>query len=225
MKNGGHDEVSVQRLKDRLLSMGGRCERMLATAMRALVEGERALVEQVFADEDRTNGDELAIDELALRLLALRQPLGKELRFTLMAMKIVADLERIADEAVNVAERADELLDLGVEPGSAAKIGTVEEMARHARTMLRDSLEAFVHEDAERARAVFPLDDRVDAGYGAVQRHSRSRMREDGDAVEVATRVAAVARYLERIGDHATSIAEMVVFMVEGRDVRHGDGS
>lgn len=212
-------DEALQLLKDRLLGMGGRCERMLAGASEALVSRETQLVEQVFHDEKRNNRDELEIDELALQLLAVHQPLGRDLRFTMMAVKVVADLERIGDEAVNLAERAQELRDQHVDP---AILGDLEEMIRRAGAMLRDALEAFVHEDAGRAREVFAQDDAVDALYGGVQRKSRARILEDPSRVEVASRLASCAKYVERIADHATSIAEMVVFLAEGVDIRHG---
>jgi len=214
--------VAQQRLKDGLLSMGARCERMLDTAARALVEVEPALAEQVFADERRSNQDELHLDELALEILAVHQPLGRDLRFTMMAVKVVADLERIADETVNLAERAQELAEL---PPMARQIGDLGDMASRARSMLHDALDSFVHEDASRARSIFARDDAVDALYGRVLRESRSCMRSDPQMVETGARVATCAKYVERIADEAGSIAEMVVFLVEGVDVRHGTGS
>lgn len=211
-------DEALQLLKDRLLGMGGRCERMLAGASQALVSREPEQSEQVFRDEARNNRDELEIDELALQLLAVHQPLGRDLRFIMMAVKVVADLERIGDEAVNLAERAQEL---GDQPVSAAILGDLEEMIQRAAAMLRDALEAFVHEDAQRARGVFAQDDAVDALYGGVQRACRARIREDVNRVEVASRLASCSKYVERIADHATSIGEMVVFLAEGVDIRH----
>ncbi len=211
-------DEALQLLKDRLLGMGGRCERMLAGASEALVSREPERTAQVFHDERRNNRDELEIDELALQLLAVHQPLGRDLRFIMMAVKVVADLERIGDEAVNLAERTQEL---GDEPVSPAILGDLEEMVQRAAAMLRDALEAFVHEDAQRARGVFEQDDAVDALYGAVQRACRERIREDVSRVEVASRLASCSKYVERIADHATSIGEMVVFLAEGVDIRH----
>ncbi|MDH5492286.1 MAG: phosphate signaling complex protein PhoU [Myxococcales bacterium] len=211
-------EEELQALSERLLAMGGRCERMIEMAAEALESRDPALAEEVIRLDRRTNADELEIDERAVRILALRQPVGRDLRFTITAIKVVTDLERIGDEAVNLAERAMELA--GRPPIEAAS--KLPEMARRAQSMLHDALDSFVWEDATLARSVFARDDAVDALYGETLMRSMRLMQERPGQVEGGMKIASCAKYLERIADHATNLAEMVVFLVEGEDIRHG---
>ncbi len=215
-------ETELRALKDRILSMGARCEQSIREAMQALVKRDGSLAKTVEATDREINADELAVDDMAVRILALRQPVGRDLRFILTALKVVVDLERIGDEAVNVAERASDLAD-----SSANKTGTPyhhAEMPRMADTsidMLHQALEAYVEEDADKARAVLKRDDEVDELYGTVLRDTITYMATHSDNVTAGMAVASCAKYLERIADHATNIAEMVVYMVRGVDVRH----
>lgn len=214
-------EAELRNLKDRLLAMGGRCEQMIATAVRAFEERDPGLAREVMEADSRMDEDEVVVDELAVRILALRQPVGRDLRFAVAAVKASTDLERIGDEAVNIAERAVEMepADQLSPPGSR-----LPEMAQRAGAMLRDSLNAFVEEDTDKARAVFTQDDAVDDIYGEVMRLCLAYMKDDPGRIPDGMRICNCAKYLERIADHATNIAEAVIFMVEGRDVRHGNG-
>ena len=213
-------EAELRNLKDRLLAMGGRCEQMIGGAIRAFEERDETLAREVMEADRSMDDDEVVVDELAVRILALRQPVGRDLRFAVAAVKASTDLERIGDEAVNIAERATEM-DLA--EGLSVPGARLPEMAQRASGMLRDALNAFVDEDANKAREVFLLDDEVDAFYGDVMRLSLDYMK-DPSRIADGMRICNCAKYLERIGDHATNIAEAVIFMVEGRDVRHGKG-
>jgi phosphate transport system protein len=213
-------EAELRNLKDRLLAMGGRCEQMISGAVRAFEERDETLAREVMEADRSMDDDEVIVDELAVRILALRQPVGRDLRFAVAAVKASTDLERIGDEAVNIAERATEM-DLA--EGLSVPGARLPEMAQRASAMLRDALNAFVDEDANKAREVFLLDDEVDAFYGEVMRLCLDYMK-DPSRIADGMRICNCAKYLERIGDHATNIAEAVIFMVEGRDVRHGKG-
>lgn len=213
-------EAELRNLKDRLLAMGGRCEQMIGGAVRAFEERDETLAREVMEADRSMDDDEVVVDELAVRILALRQPVGRDLRFAVAAVKASTDLERIGDEAVNIAERA---IEMDLAEGLSAPGARLPEMAQRASAMLRDALNAFVDEDANKAREVFLLDDEVDAFYGEVMRLSLDYMK-DPSRIADGMRICNCAKYLERIGDHATNIAEAVIFMVEGRDVRHGKG-
>lgn len=214
-------EAELRNLKDRLLAMGGRCEQMISTAVRAFEDRDVALATEVMEADRGMDEDELAVDELAVRILALRQPVGRDLRFAVAAVKASTDLERIGDEAVNIAERAIEM-----EPSDrlSSPASRLPEMARRAGGMLRDALNAFVEEDPNEARRVFKQDDAVDAIYAEVMRLCLDYMKDEPARIPDGMRICNCAKYLERIADHATNIAEMVIFMVDGRDVRHGHG-
>ena len=212
-------EEELRNLKDRLLAMGGRCEQMISNAVRAFEERDMSLAHQVMEADHLMNEDEVEVDDLAVRILALRQPVGRDLRFAVAAVKASTDLERIGDEAVNIAERAMEMdpSDRLSPPGAR-----LPEMSQRARAMLRGALNALVEEDPKQARDVFEQDDAVDDIYGEVVRLSLDYMQNDPSRIPNGMRTSSCAKYLERIADHATNIAEMVVFMVDGRDVRHG---
>ncbi len=213
-------EAELRALKDRLLAMGGRCEHMIADAIQAFEERDEALAREVMEADRSMDDDEVLVDEQAVRMLALRQPVGRDLRLAVAAVKVSTDLERIGDEAVNIAERAIEMepVDRLSLPGSK-----LPEIAGRAGAMLRDALNAFVEEDASKARHVFLQDDAVDDLYTEVMGLCLDYMK-DPSRIADGMRICNCAKYLERIADHATNIAEMVVFMVEGRDVRHGKG-
>jgi phosphate transport system protein len=212
-------EAELRQLKERLLAMGGRCEASIATAVRALETRSSELAAEVLRDDRAIDADEMAVDDLAVRILALRQPVGRDLRFLLTALKVVTDLERIGDEAVNVAERARDLAASVELPASQAELAP---MAAIAAQQLRRALDAFVEEDSKKAAEVLAKDDEVDERYGKILRSTIAYMSAHPENVEAAMRVTSCAKYLERIGDHATNIAEMVVYLVDGVDVRHG---
>lgn len=198
--------------------MGGRCEQLIDMASRALADGDNDLAMRVEATDRAINAEEMAIDRMTVSILALRQPVGRDLRFLVTALKVVTDLERIGDEAVNVAERAQELSKQGAIP---ALIPKLQELVVASIAMVRRALDSFVDENEKAAREVLSLDDEVDALYGELLRRSMAWMRENPDRIEDGMRFASCAKYLERVADHATNIAEMVVYMVSGDDVRH----
>jgi phosphate transport system protein len=212
--------AQLQELKDRLLAMGGRCERLISRSLQAIEEGDGELANEVQSADRLINADELAVDELAVRILALRQPVGRDLRFLVTALEVVGALERIGDEAVNVSERV---------PLIAAPVAGLEEarrilpeMGRTCSDMLKRALDAFVAESAEQANTVLAMDDEVDRLYEQeVALVTRFMSERPADAA-VALGMARTAKYLERIADLCTNVAEMVVYMAQGVDVRHG---
>ena len=211
-------DEELDALKGRLLAMGARCERMLDLVTRAYGERSTELAMEVMQMDKAMNVDEVHVDDMAVRLLALRQPMGRDLRFVMLAVKAVTDLERIGDEAVNLAERIHEMVSEGNIPAPSAD---VPEMARQAGSMLHDALDAFVAEDADKAIKVLALDDQVDAIYGRILQNAIEYMQVSPDNVRSGMKAASCAKYVERIADHATNIAEMVVYLVRGVDVRH----
>lgn len=211
-------QQELRQLKDRLLAMGGRCEQLITMATRALSDRDADLARKVEQTDRAINVEELAIDEATLRILALRQPVGRDLRFLVTALKVVTDLERIGDEAVNLSERAVELASA---PPVLPLQPALGELAEASAQMVRQALDAFVTEDVDLARRVLGADDHVDELYGQLLRAAMKLSEEDPARVKDGFRFAFCAKYLERVADHATNIAEMVVFMVSGDDVRH----
>ena len=210
-------EAELQRVRDLLASMGGAVEAMIADAMTSLVEHDAALAARVIERDREVNEAERDVDEMCLSMLARRQPTASDLRFLAVGLKLVVDIERIGDIAVNVCERVLELA------GQAVLKPYVDlpRMGRISREMVSDALDAFIRRDAALARTVFPRDNVVDALYAQILRELLTYMIEAPRSIYRATRLLAIAKYLERIGDHATNLAEQVVFLVEGRDVRH----
>ncbi len=210
-------EEELSDLRQNILAMGGLVEKQISNAIQALVNRDRPLAEVTIAKDTEVNGLDVAIDDLCLKLLALRQPAGRDLRFITTALKITTDLERIGDRAVSISERA---IELGNEPPLKPYID-IPRMADISLAMLRSSLDAFVREDPELALSVCRSDDEVDKLNGQIFRELLSYMIEDPSTITRAMRILFVSKYLERIADHATNIAEMVVFMVKGQSIRH----
>ena len=210
-------DTELAALRTRTLAMGKRCEQSVSTALEAFWKSSNELASQVRALDDQINRDEMAIDESALRILALRQPVAKDLRFLAAILKLVTDLERIGDEAAGIAEHARE------KHGFATEVvrGELEAMATLTRRMLSDALSSIDARDARLAERVLAQDDLVDKSYATIMHAMSQYMAKDGEAVPEGLTVVKVARYLERISDHATNIAEAVIFMVRGEDVRH----
>jgi phosphate transport system protein len=210
-------EAELRELRAHSLAMGARCERSLQLALAAFWSGSEETANEVVELDRQIDDDEMKIDALVLRILALRQPVAYDLRFLTTALKLVTDLERIGDEAVNIAERAKE--------GSGIAKERIREilkgMSEKAQEMVREALEAFVAGDAARAEAVLQRDDDVDSAYGEVLDAMTAFMGEHSTEIAPAIRVIKVAKYIERVADHATNIAEEVIFMVRGDDVRH----
>jgi len=218
---GGHlsrdFEAELRELRSRLLAMGARCEQAIHLAVTAFLERDLGRVPEVVALDARIDRDEMEIDELALHMLALRQPVADDLRFITTTLKCVTDLERIGDEAVNLCERVGEIALAPAVPPHPE----LAEMSAAAQGMLREALDAFVERDAERAEAVLRRDPEVDALYSRVLREVFAWMRAHPDEIPAGQAVASAAKYVERVADHATNLAEQVVFMVRGVDVRH----
>ncbi len=210
-------ETELREIRGNLLAMGARCERALQQAVTAFLDRDTASAREVATLDARIDRDEMEIDELTVRVLALRQPVAYDLRFLTTALKFVTDLERIGDEAVNIAERVQDIAVATALPPHAQ----IVEMSEIAQSMLRESLDAFVEGDAPRAENVLRRDDDVDVLYGSTLRQLFAWMREHPQEIPTGQAVASVARYLERVADHATNLAEHVVFMVRGDDVRH----
>ena len=210
-------EGELKTLREHVLLMGAKVEEMIASSVRALVERDSDLARRMIDYDHQINRLEVETDELCLRILARRQPVASDLRFITIALKLVTDLERIGDLGVNICER---VLELNQEP-PLKPVTNLRNMADAAQGMVREALDAFVAGDAERAQQVIARDAVVDESYHQIFRELLTYMMEDPRNIYRATRLQSIAKYLERIGDHATNLAEMVVFMVKGKDIRH----
>ena len=197
--------------------MGSLVEEALAKSVKALVERDHRLAQDVMRSDEAVNMLEIEIDELCLRLLALRQPAAADLRFITMALKINNDLERMGDQAVNIAERTVELLK---EPLLKPLID-IPRMAAIAQEMVKTSLNAFINRDAASARSVCERDDEVDRLNDQVFQELLEFMRRDPHAVTRAVDLILIGRHLERVADHATNIAEDVIYLAQGRTIKH----
>jgi phosphate transport system protein len=212
-------EEELRGLRAGLIEMGGLAESQIAEAIEALVERDTARARATIMRDAEVNRMDVENDERAIRLLALHQPAARDLRFITTSLKITTDLERIGDNAVNICER---VLELNEEPQLKPYID-IPRMAAIAQTMVKDSVDAFMRDDAELANEVCSRDDEVDGLNYQIYRELLSYMAEDPTTIARATRVLFVSKYLERVADHATNIAEMVVFMVNGRTIRHAE--
>jgi len=210
-------EEELKKLRDDILYMGGLVEDQIHKAVSSLVDRDSRLAEMIIERDHEVNRLDVDIDDLCIRLLALRQPAARDLRFITTALKITTDLERIGDMAVNICERA---LELNCEPQLKPYID-IPRMAQISQRMIRESLDAFVREDTDLALKVCKDDQEVDDLNSQVFRETVSFMIEDPHTINRAMKVGFVSKYLERIADHATNIAEMVIFMVKGKSIRH----
>lgn len=212
-----HFEQDLLTLRNSILHMGGQIEKNISDAMSCLKKEDLKLAREVIRRDHVVNCFEIDIDELCLRLLALRQPAASDLRVITTALKIVTDLERIGDLATNVAERC-------VAIGSMPRPAVVErilEMSGLAQKMVKESLDAFVRRDTEMAEQVIAADRQLDELHRTSFQAVVQLMQAVPADIPEVVNILSIARYLERIGDHATNIAEMVVFMVRGKDIRH----
>jgi phosphate transport system protein len=212
-----HFEQDLQALKNRLLNMGAMVEERVQQAVQALMARDIEAVERIIHGDHEVNDLQIEIDDRCLKLLALQQPMASDLRLITAAMKINADLERIGDQAVNIAEQALKILSL---PPLKPLID-LPRMAEMAERMTRESLDAFVRRDAALARSILKRDDEVDQLKDQVFRVLLTYMMADPGTIERALSLILVSRHLERIADHATNVAEDVIFVVEAKDVRH----
>jgi phosphate transport system protein len=212
-----HFSIELEELNQKLLQMGGLVESAIHRSVRALLEQDRELAEEVIRDEPKINRMEMEIDGLVTRLLALRQPVARDLRLLTAALKINNDLERIGDLANHIAERSLSLMHHPL----VKPLTDIPKIASLVESMLIKCLDAFVNGDADLAHSVLLSDAEVDALRDNIYNELLEIMRQDPTLVTTAIDLIFIARNLERIGDHATNIAEDVVFLVKGIDVRH----
>lgn len=207
-------------LKTNLVKMASFAEQAIADSIKALLERKKGIAEQVLAQDQRINSLEIQIDDAVVDLLALQQPVATDLRFILAALKINNDLERIGDHAVNIAESA-----IQCAPIPPLKQATdIPKIAEITKTMLRDSIDSFIHTNAEMARAVLESDDITDDLNRKIVDDLVEVIRKDPQSIRQALELIRVSRNLERVADLATNIAEEVIFMAEARVVKHNVG-
>lgn len=212
-----HFEEELARLQERLLAMGGLAEERVRMAVRGLVDRDTGTIRQVIEGDRPVNELHLEIDDRAFTLLALHQPMASNLRAIVAAIKINTDLERVGDLAVNIAEAAERYL----QHAPVKPLIDIPRMADIAQGMLRDALDAFVRRDTSLAKEVLDRDDELDGLKTQVFRELLTYMLQDPPTIEPALDLVLVSRHLERVGDHATNVAEDVIFIVSARDVRH----
>ena len=212
-----HFSEQLSGIRELVLRMGGLAEQMSHRVIQALVQRDAALLEEVRTMETQVNQLQIDIDEACLEVLALRQPAAVDLRFVAAAMKVIVDMERIGDQAINISEQTESLL--AVPP--LKPLIDIPRMAEIAQEMLKASLDAFVNGDDELALATILRDDLVDQLKDQVFRELLTFMMGDPTTIPRAMDLILVSRHIERIADHATNICEDVIFMVKGKDVRH----
>ncbi|HET9235462.1 MAG TPA: phosphate signaling complex protein PhoU [Candidatus Eisenbacteria bacterium] len=212
-------DAELQELKKKILTMGSLVQTMLSDSLTALVTRDTPLAASVEARDTEVDRMEIAVDELAVRIIALRQPAASDLRHIIAALKIIKDVERIGDIAVNVSER---VVELNAEPQLKPYID-LPRMVDAVQAMIRDALDAWVNEDATLAQKVLDCDEFVDNLNAQIFNELLTYMLSDTKAINRATRLIFISKYLERAADHATNVAEEVIYAIQGRDVRHGN--
>ena len=212
-----HFVEELDHLKTKLLEMSSLVEAAIQRSISAVTQKDRTAADEVFRNEARINAIEVEIDEFAINLLALHQPMAADLRLIVAALKINTDLERMGDLSVNIAQRALSLME---EPVIKPMID-IPHIAGLVQSMVRKSLDAFVTRDADLARSVLASDDAVDSLRTATYHELGSYMERDPENIKAALDLLAITRNLERLADHSTNIAEDVLFLVKGIDVRH----
>jgi phosphate transport system protein len=211
-------QAQLDELRQRLTRMAEIVEEMLGSSMRALVDGNVELARETIRRDRSVNRLELEADELCTEILARWQPVASDLRFVTIAFKMVTDLERIGDLAVNICER---VVDMAEHP-KVWDLAGIERMAVVVRSMIRDAIEAFVLADADKAQAVIERDEEVDELYHTLFRSFVATIKENpANLVRDGIHVLSIAKWVERMADHCTNLSEQVVFMVKGKDVRH----
>lgn len=213
-----HFQEELEALQARLLEMGGLAEERVRAAVHGLVSRDAAAIDEVLHGDEPVNALHIEIDERCFKLLALHQPMAADLRAIVAAVKINTDLERVGDLAVNIAEAAKRY----VAHPPVKQLIDIPRMGEIAQAMLRDALDSFVRRDLALARHVLTEDDRLDGLKTQIFRELLTYMLQDPATVEPSLDLILISRHLERIGDHATNIAEDVIFMVSAQDVRHG---
>ena len=213
-----HFHEQLDELRRKLLEMSGHAEKLVEMSLDALIDRDRETAERVIAGDKAINTLEVEIEQLAVSLLALQQPMARDLRFIVGTIKVSSDLERVGDHAVNIAESALHLIDEG---GSLTPIPELEDMTRRARSMLRDALDAFTRADGALGREVCKADDAVDALHNSVFRILLTHMMEDARTITPSLELLLVSRNLERVADLATNIGEDAVYLAEGKQIKH----
>ncbi len=211
-----HFDEELRDLKNRLLLMGGTAESMAARAVKGLVE-RRDLAEEIFADEDKMDRYHIEVDECVIRLIALHHPVASDLRFLIMSSKIAGELERIADQACNITQNTRFIL----ETPPLKPLVDIPVMAEIACNMLHQSLDAYTNADAVLAQQVLESDHRVDDYNDQIFRELLTYMMSDPTTITRALELILISRNLEKIGDHATNIAEEAIYFAQGKEVRH----
>ncbi|UYG07723.1 phosphate signaling complex protein PhoU [Halomonas sp. M4R1S46] len=210
----------LEELKTHLMAMGGLVEKQVQDAVRALLDGDSTLARQVVDNDRAVNDMQIKIDDECTRVLARRQPAASDLRLVLAVIRAASDLERIGDEASKIARNAGELVDSHSGTRGFVEVRIISE---HVRKMVRDALTAFARFDTELALKVVQEDDQVDSEYQSAMRSLMTFMMEDARAISPVLGIMWILRALERIGDHANNLAEYVVYLVKGLDIRHTD--
>lgn len=210
------DELA--QLKQKLLDMSAIAERLVERSIKALLDHDREVAEEVISGDKQVNEFEVEIEKRAIRLLALQQPMARDLRFLVGAIKIASDLERVGDHAVNIAQSAVRLVDYG---GRLTPAPEIEDMARRSRLMLSQGIDAFIRGDGALGREVCKADDAVDALHDSVFRSLLTHMMESARNITPSLELLLVSRNLERVADLATNIGEDAVYLAEGRQIKH----
>jgi phosphate transport system protein len=211
-------DSQLEELKKLMLEMGGQVERALRAVIDGLLKKDRKFFQEVHNVETHINELQIKIDNACLQVLAKQGPVAKDLRLILSIIKINTDLERMGDQCVNIAYLGRELMDRG----SSSSMQDIETMAGSVREMVKGALDSFVKMDVESAKAILLKDDQVDDLKNKVYKDSTAKMKSDISKIECYMDMILIARNLERLGDHATNIAEDVIFAFSGKDVRHG---
>lgn len=211
-------DSQLEELKKLMLEMGGQVEKAFRTVTDGLLKKDKKLLQEVHVIETHINDLQIKIDEACLQVLAKQGPVAKDLRLILSIIKINTDLERMGDQCVNVAHLGRELL----ERGYASSTQDLESMSQIVGEMIKGSLDSFVKMDVEAAKLILRMDDKVDQLKNKVYKESTAQMKSDSQHIESLMDMILIARNFERLGDHATNVAEDVIFAFSGKDVRHG---
>jgi len=212
-----HFDEELESLKEKLLLMASLAELMIYQAIKSLIERSQSLIDEVNSQENKVNHLHIEIDEMCLRLLALRQPVAVDLRFITSAMKINSELERIGDQAVNISQCSAFL----IKQPQVKPLIDIPRMAEIVQKMVKDSLDSFISRDINLARSVLNRDDEVDGLKDQIFRELLTFMMSDQSTIPRSLELILVSRHLERVADHATNIAEDAIYLVQGKDIRH----
>ena len=212
-----HFDEEIQEIRQRLVRMGSLAESMIASALRMLIERDDRYYREVTEREEQVNGLQIEIDDMAVKITATQQPVGSDVRFLFMAARITSELERIGDQAINICQNAQHLL----KAPPLKPFVDIPIMAEIAQRMVRDSLDALIRKDVSIAERVLTEEDKVDAFRDQVFRELLTYMMADPATIPRALSLILISRNLERVGDHATNVAEEVIYAAQGRDVRH----